>query len=326
MGRIEEALRRAADERARPAPPVVTDAASLTAPFPEEHESDEATPESVAASPVQEPVVVTPAPVAHIAVEDPAGAPPPVADEPDPTGAGTLLSRLDVGLAEKVVIDSRTTQVSREQYRKLAATLHQAQAVSGLKVVMMASAVAGEGKTLTSSNLALTLSESYRRRVLLVDADLRRPSLHSVFRVDGMTGLSEGLGSPVDRRFPVHQVSPFLTVLPAGRPTADPMAGLTSDRMRRLIQEARANFDWVIVDTPPVGLLPDGHLLTAMVDGAILVVKAGETPYPVIVRAIESLGRDRVLGVVLNQAMEASTRAYYHYKYDYGSRPEIART
>jgi capsular exopolysaccharide synthesis family protein len=312
MGRIEEALRRAADERTRQSPPLPVDATSLAAPFPEEVELD------------QTPIDV-PAPKAYIAVAAPAARPtPPAAVPPEPTG--TLLGRLDAGLAEKVVVDVKMPQVSREQYRKLAATLHQAQAVSGLKVVMIGSAVAGEGKTLTSSNLALTLSESYKRRVLLIDADLRRPSLHSVFGVDGMTGLSEGLASPEDRRFPVHQVSPFLTVLPAGRPSADPMASLTSDRMRRLIEEARGGFDWIIVDTPPVGLLPDGHLLASMVDGVILVVKASETPYPVVVRALESIGRERILGVVLNQAVEASARAYYHYKYDYGSRPEIART
>ena len=321
MGRIEEALRRAADERTRQSPPVPVDAASLTAPFPEETESDETladVPASKAYLAVA-PLAERPSPPAPTPVAVPV---PAVPTEP----ATTLLARLDAGLAEKVVIDVNTTQVSREQYRKLAATLHQAQAVSGLKVVMIASAVAGEGKTLTSSNLALTLSESYKRRVLLIDADLRRPSLHSVFGVDGMTGLSEGLGASEDRRFPVHQVSPFLTVLPAGRPSADPMASLTSDRMRRLIEEARTGFDWIIVDTPPAGLLPDGHLLASMVDGVVLVVKAGETPYTVVVRALESLGRERVLGIVLNQSAEASARAYYHYKYDYGARPEIART
>ena len=72
---------------------------------------------------------------------------------------------------------------SREQYRRLAATLHHAQAEHGLKVVMVASAVPGEGKTLTATNLALTLSESYQRRVLLIDADLRRPSLHDDVQV-----------------------------------------------------------------------------------------------------------------------------------------------
>lgn len=311
MGRIEEALRRAADERHRPTlqPPADRTSTSVAAaPFPDEAE-DPGRP------------ALAPPPKAYIAI-----AAPPEPASPAPEPPTTLMSRIDARLAEKVVIDVNTTQVSREQYRKLAATLHQAQATTGLKVVMIASAVAGEGKTLTSSNLALTLSESYKRRVLLIDADLRRPSLHVVFNVDAVTGLSEGLASAADRRFPVHQLSPSLAVLPAGRPTHDPMAGLTSDRMRRLIEEARAGFDWIIIDTPPVGLLPDGHLLASMVDGVVLVVKAGETPYPLVVRALESIGRDRVLGVVLNQAAEASARAYYHYKYDYGSRPEIART
>jgi capsular exopolysaccharide synthesis family protein len=236
----------------------------------------------------------------------------------------TLLERLNASLSGKVVVDASTTQVSREQYRKLAASLHQSQAVSNLKVVMIASAAVGEGKSLTSANLALTLSESYKRRVLLIDGDLRQPSLHTFFGVDGSSGLSEGLVASHDRKFPVHEVSPFLTILPAGRPSVDPMAGLTSERVQRLIDEARARFDWVIVDTPPVGLLPDGHLLSSMVDAVVLVVKARETPYPLVQKAIESLGRERILGVVLNQAADSGAHAYYSYKYRYDSRPEIA--
>jgi protein-tyrosine kinase len=315
MGRIDEALRRAADEVRQPADRTPATGTSTLAPeaFPPE---------------LPEPQVM-PAAVAPSAVNPEGAQPPPV---PPPPAASverleiqtSLMQHLDATLVQKVVVDINTAQGSREQYRKLAATLHQTQALSGLKVVMIASAVAGEGKTLTSSNLALTLSESYKRRVLLIDGDLRRPSLHNVFRVDGTTGLSEGLMAAEERRFPVHQVSPHLTMLPAGRPSLDPMAGLTSDRMRRLIEEARAAFDWVIVDTPPVGLLPDGHLLTSIVDGVVLVVKAGMTPYPVVQRALDSLGRDRILGVVLNQAPESTAHSYYSYRYEYGSRPEIS--
>ena len=146
MGRIEEALRRAADESTRQAPPVAVDAASLSAPFPEEHEPDDEVSAAPKAAADAEPRIAAPAPVAYIPVADPSAPSPSAAPAPvevNPTA--TLLGRLDAGLAEKVVVDARTTQVSREQYRKLAATLHQAQAVSGLKVVMSASAVAGEG-------------------------------------------------------------------------------------------------------------------------------------------------------------------------------------
>ena len=230
------------------------------------------------------------------------------------SGRVSLFERLDSGLAEKVVVDENMAQESREQYRRLAATLHHGQAANGLKVVMIASAVAGEGKTLTASNLALTLSESYQRNVLLVDADLRRPSIHTVFKVVGSPGLADGLMSVEDRKLPLHVISPRLTILPAGTPSSDPMAGLTSTRMRYLLDEAREAFDWVIIDTPPVGLLTDANLLAAMVDGIVLVVKAGSTPYGLVRRAVDMIGAPRVLGIVLNRA----TAHALEYRYGYG--------
>ncbi len=206
---------------------------------------------------------------------------------------------------------------SREQYRRLAATLHHHQTDNGLKVVMIASAMMGEGKTLTAANLALTLSESYQRSVLLIDADLRRPSLNKVFGINGAPGLAEGLSALEEGKVTLHQVSPRLSVLPAGKPSSDPMAGLTSGRMRRVIDEARESFDWVILDTPPVGLLTDANLLAAMVDGTVLVVQAGSTPYDLVKRAVEAIGAARVLGVVLNRADTQAHGYGYGYGYEY---------
>jgi Mrp family chromosome partitioning ATPase len=108
----------------------------------------------------------------------------------------TLFERLDARLTEKIVVDHNMSPASREQYRRLAAVLHDAHNTSGLRLIMVASAVAGEGKTLTASNLALTFSESYQKRVLLIDADLRRPSLHTVFRL----GPGPGRRPALDRR------------------------------------------------------------------------------------------------------------------------------
>ena len=227
----------------------------------------------------------------------------------------TLFERLAARLSKKVVVDQTMLPSSREQYRRLAAALHQNQAASGLKVVMISSAVASEGKTLTASNLALTFSESYHRSVLLIDGDLRRPSVHTVFGITDELGLSDGLAAPDERPLTLHQVTQRLTVLPGGKPISDPMAGLTSDRMRRLIEEARDAFDWVIIDTPPVGILSDANLLASMVDGAVLVIKAEATPYQLAQRAIDALGRNRILGVVLNRASApaAAPYTYYHY-------------
>src|SRR5918992_6046417 len=172
----------------------------------------------------------------------------PVLDEPVAT------------VAEKLVLSPDTDHLSIEQYRRLAGRLHLAQAEHGIKVVMIASALPGEGKTLTATNLALTLSESYQRQVLLIDADLRKPALHNVFKLNTTSGLSEGLQPDVASSLIVRQITPRLSLLPGGRPNHDPMAGLTSDRMRRLIEEAKETFDWIIIDTPPLVLLPDANL------------------------------------------------------------------
>src|SRR2546422_3636475 len=245
-----------------------------------------------------------------------------LADIPPPSTSSAATNVRTAGFyAEKLVVTERPEQSTIEQYRKLAATLHHAQIERQLKVVMVSSAVSGDGKTLTSTNLALTLSESYRRRVLLIDADLRRPSVHEVFQVKNVTGLTDSLKAENDRRLPLIQASAYLSLLLAGRPDSDPMSGLTSGRMRRLIGEAAATFDWVIIDTPPVVLLPDANLLAAMVDAAILVIGAGKTPHKLIMRAIDALGRNRILGVVLNRVDPSCLAGGYGYGYySYGER------
>ena len=196
MSRIDEALRRAAGQ-----------VASEEAPVPE-------TPGPLVGAGIQE-LAEEPFPIeitdrrrlrGQTAPPGPAtaGPPPPepkpfeaepVEEETQPTDRSRLFERIDHKLAEKVVADQNMSPVSREQYRRLAALLHDAQTSNGLKVVMIASAVPGEGKTLTASNLALTLSESYRQRVLLIDADLRKPTLHQVFQLHAASGLIEGLMS-----------------------------------------------------------------------------------------------------------------------------------
>jgi receptor protein-tyrosine kinase len=228
--------------------------------------------------------------------------------------------------AEKLVVGGTAAQPSREQYRRLAATLHQNQQQNpGLRVVMIVSAAPGEGKTLTAANLALTLSESYGKRVLLVDADLRQPALHDLFQVSNAKGLVDGLQAGAEVRLPLIEYSPNLQVLPAGEPPADPMSLLISTRMREVLAEAARAFDWVIVDTPPVGFVPDAHLLGEMAHSAVLVIRAGRTPHDLISAAVNALGKERIAGVVLNgvaasELPEGSQRDGYGYRYAYATR------
>jgi capsular exopolysaccharide synthesis family protein len=187
-----------------------------------------------------------------------------------------------------------------EQYRRLAASLHHVQVERGTTKVMITSAVSGEGKTLTALNLAMTLSASYRRRVVLIDANLRSPSVHTLFDTGNVVGLSEVLSDARHPKPALVELSPRLSIVPAGRPDPDPMGPLTSPRMAMILDEMAEQFDWVIVDTPPVVLLPDTNLLVGMVDAAVVVIEAGRTSYEMIERAIQVIGRQRVLGFVLN--------------------------
>ena len=237
--------------------------------------------------------------------DEPAPGPLPEAAAPAaPPPSLALFQGFDPSVAERIVATPDIRPAFVEQYRKLAGVLHHAQLGKKIKIVMVTSAVAGEGKSLTATNLALTFSESYRRTVLLIDGDLRRPTLHETFQVPNTSGLSDGLSANREEKLSLVQVSPRLTLLTAGRPDPDPMSGLTSERMKRVLDEAATRFDWVIIDTPPVGLLPDARLLAEMADTTLFVIRAAKTPYPLIRRAMESIGRERIFGVVLNRAEE----------------------
>jgi protein-tyrosine kinase len=194
--------------------------------------------------------------------------------------------------------------VSLEQYRRLAATLHDIQLQQGLKTLMLTSALPHEGKTLTIVNLALTLSESYARRVLIIDADLRWPSVHTVLGVSNTTGLSEALLGHARHDLPIQHISPRLAVLPAGRPGPTPLAALTSARMGALIDECATQFDWVLLDTPPIGLMPDAQLLARLTRAVVLVIAAGATPAAAVERAVQEMGSDCIIGTVLNRVEE----------------------
>jgi capsular exopolysaccharide synthesis family protein len=252
--------------------------------------------------------------------------------EPEPRMGGTPLIalpnrpngpaawRTDPELIGKLVGTDDFSSGAREQYRKLAALLHHAQVERGLKVVMTSSALPGEGKSLTAVNTALTLSESYQRRVLLIDADLRRPTIQRLFGIPPIAGLNEALKAPEDQTMTVTQVTERLFVLPAGRPDADPISGLTSPRMQRVLAHAATVFEWVIVDTPPLGLLPDASLLTNWVGGVLLVVRCGKAPYSLVKRTVDAVTRERILGVIMNAvdlAHDRNAGGYYEY-YGYG--------
>jgi capsular exopolysaccharide synthesis family protein len=200
-----------------------------------------------------------------------------------------------------------------EQFRRLAGTLHKARRLNGLRSVMVTSALSGDGKTLTAVNLALVLSGSFNSEVLLIDADLRRPSIPSVVDFSQDAGLSEALSAKTEHKLALVRIAPRLTLIPAGQPLSNSIGAVTSPRMQQIIEEATQRYDWVIIDAPPVGLATDARLLSEFVGGALFVVRAGQTPHRQVSQAIDALGRQHILGVVLNGIAKNGDEAGYYY-------------
>jgi len=223
-------------------------------------------------------------------------------------------------LRGKLVVTPEIEPVSVEQYRRLAAALHEMQTASGLKSLTVSSALPREGKTLTVTNLALTLSESYRRRILLIDADFRRPAIHDLFGIPNEVGLADALRSP-GAGLPLVPVSATLSVLPAGRIEDSATAALSSDSLKRVVADVGAAFDWVLLDTPPVGLLTDAQLVARATDGVLFVIAAGVTPCALVQRSLAEIGTDRVVGVVLNRLEERVLPAHNYYEQYSPARP-----
>lgn len=315
MTRLSEALKRAAEDTAAPF--------STSEPLPAPDTTWQFAPVETMYVPEESPVLK----VAVTPTETSAFAPaPPEELRRDSTAATS--GRGGVGAAtaaqgpvlrfgdadrDKLIVGEKVDPAMVEQYRHLAAVMHHAQKASGVRSVMVTSALPSEGKTLTATNLALTLSQSYQRRVLLIDADLRRPRMREMFALPSITGLTDTLTTPRGDRLPVQQITPTLWVLTSGRAVPDPMSLLVSPAMKHLLEDARDSFDWVVVDTPPIAILPDANLLAAMIDTALLVVSAQSTPYPMVQRAAQAIDTKRILGVVLNRAEKATLPASYGY-------------
>src|SRR5438105_14111324 len=235
------------------------------------------------------------------AVAHTAHVPVPVAQTP-PAAADSIM-HCTVRLNPLLVAGLSPKSLAAEQYRQLRTRLAHAEGAQNLRTVLVTSPQKGEGKSITSANLALTMAQELQRRVVVVEADLRKPSLRHLFGLPTGPGLAEYLAGAAEvkdvmRFLPDHN----LTVIDAGTAPANPAELLGSTAMRRLLDHLRTRFDRVILDTPPVLPLADVAVLAPLVDGALMVVRAGVTPKPAIENALRAFDSSRLLGVVLNES------------------------
>lgn len=224
------------------------------------------------------------------------------------------------------LLSSRSNFYVREAYKTLRTNVtFSVTGEDGAKVIIVTSAVQGEGKSMTSCNLAISFAMS-EKRVLLIDCDMRRPKLAQLFSLNAPFGLSNVL---VDPSFEKESILPTringLDVLLAGDIPPNPSELLGSNRMRALLERARKKYDFIILDTPPVNLVTDAVVLAPMTDGVLFVVRSYISERGPVLRALEQMDlvQAKLLGFVFNDA-ERTRKRYGRYnskgKYGYYGR------
>jgi capsular exopolysaccharide synthesis family protein len=209
-----------------------------------------------------------------------------------------------------------------EQYRNLRHTVEQAQRAKKVSLIAVSSPAIGDGKTTTAINLAGALAQSPEAQVLLVDADLRRPAVSSRLALGESTPGLVGLihDSTLTITDVVRHCPPFnLWVLPASSPIASPYELLKSPRLVLLLEEARARYDYVVLDTPPLLSIPDCRIIGRHVDRFLVVVAAHRTPAKLLDEALRILPPSKLLGLVFNGGESVDTA------YGYGAGYVAAR-
>ena len=210
-----------------------------------------------------------------------------------------------------------------EQFKSLSSRFEYRIDVLKCKVVAVTSAIAGEGKTVSAVNLATNLASSGRKKVLLVDVDLRKCDLAKGVGVTPVPGLSEYLADSASLK-EILRKSPVkgLVVIPGGMRIAAPWDLLSGERFRTFHKAIREHFDLVLLDTPPVIPVSDTLAMRDLVDGFVLVYRLGHTPHPMFKQAMDEIGEKKLLGVVLNAVEPQSEKYYQRYYGKYYTKPE----
>ena len=227
--------------------------------------------------------------------------------------------------AVELVTQSRPQSQMAESYRALRTSLLLTSLGGPPKVILVTSALPQEGKTTTSINTAIVLAQK-GTRVLLIDADLRRPSIHKTLGMGPKTGLSNVLtgNATLQQAVVRSSILPTLFVLTAGTPPPNPAELLASSNMRDILAELREQYDHIIVDTPPTLSVTDAVVMSTRADAVVLVIRSGQTTKQALRRARDLLMQvnARVAGVLLNAVDLTSPDYYYYYEYQgkYGHR------
>ena len=227
-----------------------------------------------------------------------------------------LSSRSTTGtdISPSVVAYSKPHSPEAEQFRMLKTAILFPDKGAPPRIIMVTSSVSGEGKSFVAANLAVSMAGSIDEYVLLMDCDLRRPSLHTLFGFpEHTTGLTEYLtkGVPLSQTLQKTKIDK-LTLLPSGVPPVNPSELISSEQMRQLLKEARERYTdrYIIIDSPPPYVTAEANALAHQVDAIVIVVKTGGTRKAALKDLVETYGRKKILGVVKNYSQRKRIYGY----------------
>lgn len=211
------------------------------------------------------------------------------------------------------IVETKPKSIPAESYRTLRTNIQYSLFDKEIRTILVTSSEPGEGKSTTSGNLALSFSQA-GKNVILIDCDLRKPSIHKKFKISNSVGLSDVLIGKMKVEEAVNKYTNRLDILTAGKIPPNPSEMLGSKAMEKLLEEIKEHYDIVILDTSPVLAVTDAQILSRKADGTILVVRAEATKKDAVLRAkglLDMVGA-KLLGTVIN-GVERSRKHYYYY-------------
>jgi len=218
-----------------------------------------------------------------------------------------------LNLERNVFIDPAAPPAVREQFRTLRSRLYQIRDKQPLRSVLVTSSLSGEGKTFVANNLAHALARQQNCRVLLIDADLRRPDLHQGFGAPNSPGLSEYLKGEAQEMGVIQRGLPeYLCFIAGGSKPQNPAELIANGRLKSLLQTIGPVFDWVILDSPPTLPVSDALMLAELCDGVLTVIRAAQTGFDSAQKSCQQLREKNLLGVALNCADEGAAYGSYY--------------
>jgi|GEM_PF-1075222 len=253
-----------------------------------------------------------------------AGPPMPIATA-SPRRLGNI-TKFPLKRGDDLLTVSQPSSVIAETFKVIRTLLLMKIKESGVKTVLVTSSLPLEGKSFVASNLAVSIARDFDKHVLLVDADVKRPTLHEIFKTESKIGLTDYL---MNGHHPLvdliqSEILTKLSFIPAGSFHDDSSELLASQKMKHLMKEVKDRYDdrYIIFDSPPAQI-SETLALANFVDGVLLVVKAGDTAKKLVKKTVAVLGRDKILGVVLNQCDVTPNAYYQYYVNNYKKRKKI---